>query len=348
MARRHAARKTEFRLTGESFSFRMVPVRVERARYFLAAVEAGSLRSAADRCGVSQPTVGQQLALLEEELDVVLLTRGRHGVRPTPAGQALLEPLTRLVEAEDAVRDSAMESSGTYRGRVQIGGVSVTAEVIIAPVVGRLRERHPGLRFTVREGASAEIEAAVLAGELDFGVVTMPMSPPPERLQRIPLVTAPFGVYLRTDHPLAGRDHVRWRDLETWPIVTMRNGTVMWEVLHRHLPRADVVVEAMSARTVKVMVGRGIGLGLLARFDTSADIDGLTWLPIRDADPTQLCLTQRQDSQPSRAALIVRQLIRAEAAAVHRTQSAPTAADPRRQRVAAARPEREDRKRRRR
>jgi DNA-binding transcriptional LysR family regulator len=288
-------------------------VRVERVRYFLAAVETGSLRAAAARCGVSQPTVGQQIALLEEDLDVVLLTRSRHGVRPTPAGQALLEPLGRLVAAEDAVRESAMESSGAYRGRVQIGGVSVAAETIIAPVVGRLREHHPGLRFTVREGASAAIEGAVLDGELDLGVITTPLGPAAPGVRRTPLVSAPIGIHVRTDHPLAGRDHVRWRDLETWPIVTMRAGTVMWETLHRNVAAPDVVVQAMSARTVKVMVGQGAGVGILARFGTSADITDLVWLPLRDAQPVQLCLTQRQDSRPSGSALIVQRLIRARA-----------------------------------
>jgi DNA-binding transcriptional LysR family regulator len=286
---------------------------VERARYFLAAIETGSLRAAAARCGVSQPTIGQQIALLEEELDVVLLTRSRHGVRPTAAGQALIEPLGRLVAAEDAVRESAMETGAAYHGRVRIGGVSVTAETIIAPVVGRLRERHPGLRFTVREGASAAIEAAVLDGTLDFGVVTMPVSPAAPGLRRIPLVSAAVGAWVRTGHPLAGRDHVHWRDLETWPIVTMRAGTVLWEMLHRHMADPDVVVQAMSARTVKVMVGEGAGLGILARFETSADIADLVWLPLRDAPPVHLCLTQRRDGLPSRSALIVRRLIRAEA-----------------------------------
>jgi DNA-binding transcriptional LysR family regulator len=286
-------------------------MRVERARYLLAAVETGSLRAAAARCGVSQPTIGEQIALLEEDLDVVLLTRSRHGVRPTPAGHALLEPLSRLVAAEDALRESAMESSGAYRGRVQIGGVSVTAETIIAPAVGRLREDHPELRFTVREGASTAVEAAVLDGELDFGVITMPLGPAAPGLRRTSLLSAPVGVFARTDHPLAGRDHVHWRDLETWPIVTMRPGTVLWETLHRHVAAPDVVVEAMSARTVKVMVGRGAGLGVLARTETSADITGLVWLPLRDARPIELCLTQRQDSRPSPAALIVQRLIRA-------------------------------------
>jgi DNA-binding transcriptional LysR family regulator len=288
-------------------------MRVERARYFLAAVETGSLRAAAVRCGVSQPTIGQQIGLLEEELNVVLLTRSRRGVRLTPAGQALLAPLGQLVEAEEAVRESAMQAGGAYHGRVQIGAVSVSAETIIAPVVGRLRAHHPGLRFTVREGASADIEGAVLDGELDFGVITMPMGPAATGLHRLPLLSAPVGVYARTDHPLAGRDQVEWRDLETWPLVTMRAGTVMWEVLHRHLASPGIVVQAMTARTVKVMVGQGAGLGILARFDTSADIADLVWLPLRDTDPVHLCLTQRQDSLPSQSALIVRRLIRARA-----------------------------------
>ncbi|TDE37677.1 LysR family transcriptional regulator [Actinomadura sp. 6K520] len=305
--------KTYSALTRERFSFYSEPVRVERARYFLAAIETGSLRAAAAKCGVSQPTIGQQIGLLEEDLDVVLLTRSRHGVRPTPAGQALMEPLGRLVAAEDAVRQSAMESSGAYRGRVQIGGVSVTAETIIAPVVGRLREQHPGLRFTVREGASAAIESAVLDGGLDFGVVTMPGTPAAPGLHRIPLMSAPVGVCMRADHPLAGRGHVHWRDLETWPVVTMRAGTVMWDMLHRHVPAPDVVVQAMSARTVEVMVAQGVGLGILARFNPSADIADLVWLPLRDAPPVHVCLTQRRDGRPSPSALIVRRLIRTEA-----------------------------------
>ncbi|MEV5413006.1 LysR family transcriptional regulator [Thermopolyspora sp. NPDC052614] len=288
-------------------------MRVERARYFLAAVETGSLRLAAARCGVSQPAVGQQIALLEEELDVVLLTRSRRGVQPTPAGQALLEPLRRLVAAEDDVRGAAMDSSGTYRGRVRIGAVSVTAETIIAPVVGRLREEHPGLRFTVREGASSDIEAAVLTGELDFGVITTPLVPAAAGLRRVPLLSAPVGVYLQAGHPLAGRDHVDWPDLGAWPIVTMRPGTVMWELLHRQVPNPDIAVAAMSARTVKVMVGHGSGLGFLARFDSPADVPGLVWVPLRDAPPVHVCLARRQDGLPSRSALIVRRLVQAKA-----------------------------------
>lgn len=288
-------------------------VRVERAQYFLAAVETGSFRAAAARCGISQPALGEQIALLEEELDVVLLIRSRRGVRPTPAGQALLEPLTRLVAAQESVRDAAMDARGSYRGPVWIGAGSVTAELLVAPVVGELRRLHAGLRFSVREGPSREIEAAVQSGELDLAVITSPADPAPSGVRRVPLLTAPLGIVARRDHPLAGRPRLSWADLEAWPLVTMRSGTVLGDVLRRKLPAADVVVEAMSARTVKVMVAQGAGVGILAGLDTSPDVADLLWIPLRDADEVTVDLVERSGSRPSGSGLIVRRLLIAAA-----------------------------------
>ena len=299
-------------------------VRVERARYFLAAVDAGSLRAAAARCGVSQPTIGEQIALLEEELDVVLLTRSRHGVRPTPAGRALLGPLQDLVAAEDAVLASAMDSSGTYRGQVAIGGGTASVELIVAPAVGQLRAQLPGIRFEVIENASADIEAAVLDGALDFGVITMPAAPAAPGLLRVPLLHAAVGVYVPDGHPWRDRTDLRWRDLEDQAVVTMRRGTVLWEMLHRHVSRPDVVFQAMSARTVKVVVGHGAGVGVLAHLDEDAT-SGVSWMPLRDSEPVHICLVQRQDSLPSKAALIARRLIRTRATEVQPRSGDPSA-----------------------
>ncbi len=286
-------------------------MRVERARYFLAAVETGSLRSAAARCEVSQPALGEQVALLEEELDVVLLTRSRSGVRPTQAGLAMIGPMTRLVEAEDDARRAAADSGGAYRGQVAIGSISAAVESVIAPAVARLRTHHRGLHFTISEGSTPEIERRVLHGELDFGVVTEPGTPPASGLRRTVLSRTPLGVIVPIDHPLAEREELTWADLAPWPVVTMREGTVMWERLRTHLPDADVVVQGMSARSLEVMVAHGAGIGVLARLD-SADAGAggrLRWIPLRGARPVALCLVQRSDSRPSPSALIVRRLV---------------------------------------
>lgn len=291
-------------------------MRVERARYFLAAVETGSLRAAATRCEVSQPTLGEQVSLLEEELNVVLLTRSPHGVRPTAAGQALIEPFSRLVTAEDAIHRAAADSGGLYQGRVAIGAISVAAEILVAPVVARLRADHAGLRFSVSETSSRDIEVGVLAGDLDFGVISTPASAVTTGLRRSSLFSVPLGAVVRTDHLLAQREELAWQELATWPIVTMRSGTVLWERLHENIADPDVVVQAMSARSVKVMVGHGAGVGVLAPFETSTDVPEVCWIPLRGAGPVEFCLVQRGDSRPSPSALIVRRLVEEQAEAL--------------------------------
>lgn len=289
-------------------------MRVERARYLLAAIEAGSLRAAAARCGVSQPALGEQVSLLEEELDVVLLTRSRGGVRPTAAGQAMIGPLSRLVAAEDAALETAADAGGTYRGSVSIGAISVTSEIVVAPIIARLFAEHPSLRFTVLESSSTDVEVQVLGGDLDLGVISTPLTSPAHGLRRTPLMSAPLGAVVPVGHPLAERTDLTWEDLATWPLVAMRAGTVMWEYLHRHLPQPRVVVQAMTARSVKVMVSQGAGVGVLGPFVTEGEIGGLRWIRLRPSVPVEMCLVQRSDSQPSPSALVVRRLVIEQAA----------------------------------
>jgi DNA-binding transcriptional ArsR family regulator len=86
-------------------------IEIRQLRYFVAAVEAGSLRSAESRIGVSQPAMTRQIHQLEEELGVELLVRKSRGIRPTDAGRVLFE---------DAVRILAMLERALQRVRAPI------------------------------------------------------------------------------------------------------------------------------------------------------------------------------------------------------------------------------------
>lgn len=300
-------------------------MRVQRARYFLAAVESGSLRAAAARCEVSQPSLREQIILLEEELDVVLLVRSRVGVRPTPVGQGLIPHFTRLIAAEEAVHRTAAEMGGAFRGRVAIGAISALAETLLAPVASRLLEQHPDLRFEISEANSSDVESGVLSGDLDIGVITRPRSPSVQGINRSRLVGVPLGIIVPGGHPLAQRRAVSWEDMEMWPIVTMRPGTVIGHLVEERLPHADVVVKAASARTVKIMVGNGAGVGILAAVDSQADDTSLIWIPLLDTQDLDICLVNRSDSQPSTTALIVRRFVEEQAARVLSSMVSPSA-----------------------
>lgn len=118
-------------------------------RLFLAAWEAGSLTAAATTLGLSQATLSRRLAGLEEAVGHRLFDRGRAGLAPTPAAEAL-HPHA-LTMAEEARRASAAlqgleaEPEGVVRLAVPPG----LATDLVPPVLGRLRARYPRLRLEV-------------------------------------------------------------------------------------------------------------------------------------------------------------------------------------------------------
>jgi len=298
-------------------------VRVERVRYFEAAARLGSLRAAADEVGISQQSLGAQIELLEEELDTVLLSRTRRGVVPTAAGDALLPSARELIGAEDGLRESAQHLRGDYEGAVRVGCVPALAAGLVGPVVARLLKHHPGLKFSVVESSSRDIEGAVSDGRLDLGVVTQPMSPAPSQTERQVLFATSLVVCLARTHPLSARPTISWTDLARQPLVSMRPGTTLWDVLHRHVQDPKIVFQAASMNTLRHLVALGAGLGIEAPIgDDRGDAEdgSVVRRPLVGPDTTiPFCLTHNTRTQPSRAAVTVKQVIVSETARLRST-----------------------------
>ncbi|WP_431952240.1 LysR family transcriptional regulator [Nocardia lijiangensis] len=93
-------------------------MRFEQLRYLVAAVQEGSLRRAAASLDLSQPAVSDQIRRLEEELGLVLMTRGSSGVRPTYAAELIMPHVRSVLRAESAIRAEASAISGLTSGHI--------------------------------------------------------------------------------------------------------------------------------------------------------------------------------------------------------------------------------------
>lgn len=120
-----------------------------RARAFLATAEEGSLSGAARALGLAQPTVGRQIAALEQELQVALIEHSGRGVQLTPVGLALLEPLRAMAEAAHQVHRLALGQSDALEGSVTLSASQVIAAYLLPPVLQELRRQHPGITLDV-------------------------------------------------------------------------------------------------------------------------------------------------------------------------------------------------------
>ncbi len=126
-----------------------------RARAFLVTAEEGSLSAAARALEMTQPTLGRQVAALEEELGVPLFERGGRGMALTPNGLDLLDHVRAMGEAANRLSLSASGQSTSLEGNVCITATEITAAYLLPPVVRKLRRLEPGITVEIVASNSA-------------------------------------------------------------------------------------------------------------------------------------------------------------------------------------------------
>lgn len=172
-------------------------------RYFVAVAEEGHVTRAAERLGIQQPPLSQQIQALERELDAQLFRRKPRGVELTPAGRALLEEariiLSRAEEAVAATRRAARGEAGRI-------GLGFTSSASFHPFVPRairaFREAHPLVALALEESGTVELVEALRAEAIDVAFVRSPIGAE-AGLMVHPVLDEPMVVALPRGHQLA-------------------------------------------------------------------------------------------------------------------------------------------------
>jgi DNA-binding transcriptional LysR family regulator len=172
---------------------------LKHLRYFVAVAETGHITRAAQRLGMQQPPLSQQIRALEDSLGTALFHRHPKGVTLTDAGQLLLEDSRRLLNEAEAVRSRMKAVAAGHAGVLAVGFTSSAASHAFTPQVLRAcRQAHPDVALQIREDHAAGLTEAVAAGRLHCGFLRVPVDRPPglrfETLLREPvLVALPVG-----------------------------------------------------------------------------------------------------------------------------------------------------------
>jgi len=255
-------------------------------RYFRAIAASGHMTRAAVRLGVTQPALSAAIRKLEEEVGAELLHRTGRGVELTEAGRTFVAFCEQSVASADAGVVAVRELLGLGRGSIRVGAGATASSYLLPPVVGAMHRARPGLKFSIREAGSSQVAAAVLAGELDLGIVTLPITlADADRLIRVPLVEDELRLIVppepvntsarrsrKADTAPAGDggDGFRWEELRGRPVVGFEAGTAVRELIDRAAAAAgvalDYVMELRSIESIKRMVAAGIGVGFVSRF----------------------------------------------------------------------------------
>ncbi|GGQ75628.1 LysR family transcriptional regulator [Couchioplanes azureus] len=139
-----------------------------RLQTFLAIVEHGSARAAAERLSVTESAVSAALAALHREAGVVLFERHGRGLRLTESGRIFAGYARRILGLIDEGLDAARRSGDPERGRVRLGAVTTAGEYLVPGLLASFRARYPRVEVTLDVGVRDRMSALLADHQLDL------------------------------------------------------------------------------------------------------------------------------------------------------------------------------------
>lgn len=235
-----------------------------RLRYFLAVVDEGGVTRAAARVRIAQPSLSQALRSLEAELGADLFDRVGRGVRLTTAGRQLVGPARRVLRAMDEARDAVAGVSELRAGTLELATLPTLAVDPMAVLIGRFRERYPGIRVQVKEADSAAGLLAMVGDRAcDLGAAHLPVRR--EGLKEHPLGEQELLFILPPGS--TSSQPLRPAELAEIPLIVTPPGTSTRILLDQALSAVGVTpriaVETAAREAILPLVLSGAGAALL-------------------------------------------------------------------------------------
>ncbi len=242
---------------------------IRQLRYFMAIAAEGSLSGAAKRLGMSQPSLSQQLMVLESELGVELLARSSRGVVPTLAGEVLLAHAREVVFAMERTVDAVRQAGRLPQGEMVFGMPSSVSMVLSVPLAETARVELPGVRLRSIDAMSGFIRSWLEDGSINLGILYDP--DPAGQLDCVPLVSEALHFFSAPDAwPFSSPpgSAVRLADLVGVELIMPSAGHGLRAMVDRVADEEGLILTItteMDALTqIKTMVARGSGYSILS------------------------------------------------------------------------------------
>lgn len=243
---------------------------LHQLRCFLATYEHGSLTAAADALGYAQPSISEQVRLLERTLGTPLFRRIGRGVVPTEAGQALRPHAERTLAAAGEAHRAVAAVTAMEIGTVRFGIFGYSRLYRAATLVADILARYPGVRVELIGQNSSAVVEDLRRGRLDAAMIALPV-PNDEGLTVRPVardellyVSADPG-RLRT--PVTPRQLARARLAlsETSWRAADSSRLLLSQALQKIGHTLQTRIEVEDVETVVELVGRGLADSVLPR-----------------------------------------------------------------------------------
>ncbi|MGW3809305.1 LysR family transcriptional regulator [Micromonospora sp. NPDC005113] len=253
-------------------------------RYFITVAEELHFSRAAQRLGMSQPPLSQQIRSLERELGVELFRRDPQGISLTDAGQVLWQEANRLVHDADALVQLADAIKRGQEGVVRIGAVGTAVLGVLPALIRQALRDMPRVSFHLLDIETGDQAVAFLEHRIDVGIIRPPIGQ--AEVDYVPLLHEPLIAAVCVDHPLAGETSVAAERLagEDFVLFPRRLGQGLFDSVVSVCTEAGfqphIRHETERMQTIIGMIASGAGVSIVPGCVANLAVPGVRYLTL--------------------------------------------------------------------
>jgi DNA-binding transcriptional LysR family regulator len=235
---------------------------LHQLRIFESVVKHLNITKASATLHISQPSVSQQLRLLEEEFETKFFLRLNQGVELTPEGQKFLAAIRPIVAQAEIVEKTFKNNRKTNKAaHLMLGGSHNVSVNVLPKLLMAFKKTHPLVQFDLETGDSRVIERRLLNSELEIALITNPSYNP--EIVYEPYEEVEVVAFCLPANPIVGKT-LSLKELVACPLV-MRSGGRIEKVLMSQGCKVNIAVRCQAGEAVKAAVRMGMGIGILYR-----------------------------------------------------------------------------------
>jgi DNA-binding transcriptional LysR family regulator len=275
----------------------VMALEIRQLRYVVEVADQQNFSRAAERLGIAQPALSQQVLKVERELGYDLFLRHPRGALVTPAGTAFVDDARAAVAAFDETMERAGRRGRGETGRLTVGFTAAAAIELMPLILSAFSERHPDVDLRLRESTYADTSAGLASETTDVAFVRPPLQT--SGLWFEVLTEEARVVALPERHRLAHRESVSVAEILDEPVVGNPGAGEEWDRFwllsdfrDGRPPSIAAQAETYEAELQIVAAGRAVSVtcGASARYYARP---GVAFVPITDVPPSQAVLAYR-------------------------------------------------------
>ena len=275
-------------------------IKTNQLRHFVAVVENGGFRAAAEKINRTQPALSLSIRELERLIGGKLFESGNSAAL-TPLGEQCLDIAKQVVLDRDRGVEQILSLSKLKQGYLRIAVVPSVANEIMGHVIANYLKEWPDIKIELIDTSSDEIYRLIKLGSVDVGVAGFKVQDP--QVNFTPCYTDPIGLVCRDDHPIANQSSFDLEDLKDE--VFIHNGTTSF-IQNFSIEKSLTVYNMISLYS---LLEKGVGVTALPKLALPARYESLKFIPITPAYSRVIGVLKLMRRSLSPAAMEIERLI---------------------------------------